>query len=527
MPHGRQKSLGRRLIPRNRSSLEAKLAANTAVEDCAAREVRIGDAPFLNPVASLPAPVQPSVPDSASNAAGSMKGGDEFAAMAAVSAPDDPDETLQLKTNAVRNHDISNDDDFDVAESKQSRERTVIPLSKDSLAHRSSKEEPSFGAVGMVRSPGDSLREARKAKSLSVQDVADQLNLKNDVVEALEQDRAEEVAGLTYARGYQKTYARFLKIDSELIASWHQDAENSAAEKPSKLSSARPSVTNNDRSSGLGTMMMVLMAVVVGSGIWFGYKQDWFSGAIANNPGSDADRVRLGPEGDRPDSVLNMDSDAVADGTAGTDSQNNQITVEDTAVIEKPQTDTDQQAVQVISAKNNQEISFDSDAANTAQPVSAPVTTQIEPSSQAPAADATAQNAPQTDSTESILQPIEGEQSSSTVVSEVQKNSTEISSETDGYRSIATAAVSGGEATVTLRGKSDSWVEVSDATGKKIFLDMVHTNETYNVSGKPPLRLLIGNAPGVDVEFEGSWIDVMGNTNDNNVARLILGENSG
>jgi cytoskeletal protein RodZ len=56
---------------------------------------------------------------------------------------------------------------------------------------------------------------------------------------------------------------------------------------------------------------------------------------------------------------------------------------------------------------------------------------------------------------------------------------------------------------VTLRYSSDSWTEVYDASGARLFYDVGAANSVKTVVGTPPLRVVLGNASGVSVEYNG------------------------
>jgi cytoskeleton protein RodZ len=56
---------------------------------------------------------------------------------------------------------------------------------------------------------------------------------------------------------------------------------------------------------------------------------------------------------------------------------------------------------------------------------------------------------------------------------------------------------------VTLKFKSDSWVEVYDANGQRLFYDIGSANSSRAVSGTPPLRVVLGNAPAVSLNING------------------------
>lgn len=57
--------------------------------------------------------------------------------------------------------------------------------------------------------------------------------------------------------------------------------------------------------------------------------------------------------------------------------------------------------------------------------------------------------------------------------------------------------------TVTLRYSADSWTEVYDASGTRLFYDVGAANTVQSFSGTYPLRVVLGNASGVSIEFNG------------------------
>jgi cytoskeletal protein RodZ len=56
---------------------------------------------------------------------------------------------------------------------------------------------------------------------------------------------------------------------------------------------------------------------------------------------------------------------------------------------------------------------------------------------------------------------------------------------------------------ITLRYSSDSWTEVYDASGARLFYDVGAANSVQTVVGTPPLRVVLGNASGVSIEYNG------------------------
>jgi cytoskeleton protein RodZ len=79
---------------------------------------------------------------------------------------------------------------------------------------------------------------------------------------------------------------------------------------------------------------------------------------------------------------------------------------------------------------------------------------------------------------------------------------------------------SDGPAVVLLRFSEDSWVEM-EAHGRKLMVGTQRAGTERTVRVEPPVDLLLGNAPGVQVNFRGRPVNVKAHQRGN-VARLTL-----
>jgi cytoskeleton protein RodZ len=77
------------------------------------------------------------------------------------------------------------------------------------------------------------------------------------------------------------------------------------------------------------------------------------------------------------------------------------------------------------------------------------------------------------------------------------------------------------EASVELAFEDDSWVEIRDREGAVIFSRLNRAGTRQRVSGAPPLSLVIGNAHGVKLRYEGEAVDLAAHMRAD-VARLRL-----
>ena len=67
------------------------------------------------------------------------------------------------------------------------------------------------------KTAGEMLASAREAWQLSVEDVASNLNLGADAIDALERDQYDRLPGCTFVKGYLRSYASLLRLDPDQV----------------------------------------------------------------------------------------------------------------------------------------------------------------------------------------------------------------------------------------------------------------------------------------------------------------------
>lgn len=123
------------------------------------------------------------------------------------------------------------------------------------------------------KSPGQLLKQKREEKSLSVDEVAQSLNLTSRVINAIEADDHDSLPGVTYARGYLRNYAQLLNISADPLVEVFNNmvaAEEKKNELPVDTPVASKAIKNNDKGVLLGT---ILVAVVI-----LGLAVTWWQG---------------------------------------------------------------------------------------------------------------------------------------------------------------------------------------------------------------------------------------------------------
>ncbi len=81
------------------------------------------------------------------------------------------------------------------------------------------------------------------------------------------------------------------------------------------------------------------------------------------------------------------------------------------------------------------------------------------------------------------------------------------------------ATVSG----LVIRTSQESWVDVRDAEDRKLVYDMVPAGRTIRAEGKTPIKVFVGNAPGVQLEWNGAPYDFT-RYQRGNTARFAVGK---
>ena len=86
----------------------------------------------------------------------------------------------------------------------------------------------------------------------------------------------------------------------------------------------------------------------------------------------------------------------------------------------------------------------------------------------------------------------------------------------------APAVPEGGPNRLVLRFKHDSWVEVYERGGKRLFFNQAKGGQVLSLSGTPPFRVILGYARDAQVEYNGALFDHAPFTS-RDIARFTVG----
>jgi cytoskeleton protein RodZ len=88
--------------------------------------------------------------------------------------------------------------------------------------------------------------------------------------------------------------------------------------------------------------------------------------------------------------------------------------------------------------------------------------------------------------------------------------------------SAAQSAPGAGDAQLALRFSAISWVAVYDASGRRLLEGISAPDSARTLSGAPPLKVVLGNAPGVAVHLNGQKVPLDGLVRRDGSARFLI-----
>ena len=322
-------------------------------------------------------------------------------------------------------------------------------------------------------STGVRLRNAREQLGLSQQAVAERLCLKVSTVRDIEEDKAPADLASTFLRGYIRSYAKLVHIpENELLPMMEKQAPVRAA-KVAPMQTFSLGKRRKKRDGWLMSFTWLVLFVVVGlTGAW------WWQNHKAQ-------QEEITTMADQSSAELNQ---------AGTDNaQNVPLNTNGAASSSEPQT-----------------------AATETPATDAPAT------GTAPAPGATANTAaPQTQDQNTVVSPSQAnvDTAANAPAATQPADNTAASLPTN---PAGTATPEADPNALVMNFNADCWLEVTDATGKKLFSGLQRKDGTLNLTGQAPYKLKIGAPAAVQIQYQGKPVDLSRFIRTNQVARLTV-----
>jgi len=330
---------------------------------------------------------------------------------------------------------------------------------------------------------GGRLRQAREQMGLSQQAVAERLCLKVTTVKEIEEDRANPNLASTFLRGYIRSYARLVHVSEEEILPMMAKQAPVRASKVAPMQTFALGKTRKKRDGWLMGFTWLILFVVIGlTGAWWWQNHQAQQKDITDMTGQSSSKLNQGGDGDN----------AASGGQTGDDN---------TGTDDAAQQPADQSPGSDAGAAGSTPSSTPAQPATAAAPTNGGVTANGGANANAGTAPVTAQN------TASVAAPT----SSSTLP-------------TAAAAPAATEAADGTNGLV-MNFTADCWLEVSDATGKKLFSGTQRTGGKLNLAGQAPFKLKIGAPAAVQIHYQGKPVDLSRYVRSSQVARLTIAAN--
>lgn len=141
-------------------------------------------------------------------------------------------------------------------------------------------------------SVGDSLRNARMVTGWTVSDVAKKLNLTPSAVEFIEANQFERLPGTTFARGYIRSYAKILGLESNQLAQQFDQQFIGSATTSTVQSIDRVGEARRVSRGMLQFSLFVVLLIILGAG-YYAWEVFNTAGADVNNKSAVFERVEV------------------------------------------------------------------------------------------------------------------------------------------------------------------------------------------------------------------------------------------
>lgn len=328
---------------------------------------------------------------------------------------------------------------------------------------------------------GNLFRSVREQAGRQLSDVAAELHINAQYLQALEDEDFDHLPSESFARGYIRAYARALETDPQPLldayaqsapapAAWHANQPLEEETQPSRL----PLIL------GTAAVAATVVALFV---IWF------LGSGYVNNVPSAADQ-------------------AVVDEAESPKAPEAEVTLEERSPPRDALGVTDRQDDEAAIPVAANDVTN----ADRAAPASPDV------DSTASDSDALPETAADKDAAGAMSEDTGSKQEA--VKSEAKKQTSSRVEPDDKNPDLLRAPEGDDEVEIMLN--DDSWVDIKDANGERLLRGLYLKGASKTLIGKAPFQVFLGNAPAVTLQAAGKPVDISGFVRSNKTARFVV-----
>ncbi|PWC11072.1 cytoskeleton protein RodZ [Brenneria roseae subsp. americana] len=320
--------------------------------------------------------------------------------------------------------------------------------------------------------PGERLRQARERLGLTQQTVAERLCLKLSTVREIEEGNTPVDLAPTFLRGYIRSYAKLVHLPEDELLPMLDKHVVPRASNVAPMQSFSLGKSRKKRDGWLMTFTWLVVIVVLGlTGAW------WWQNHQAQQ----------------------QEINSMVDHASAMQAQNEgqSIPLMDDSEPQEP-------AVSDSAASTPVELPMDTSSQTPVNPDTAPSAANTPPAASSFAPQSTASQQPTADN------------------APLNSGAFTPATTTDTTSPDNITPPASAEHALVMNFNADCWLEVLDASGKKLFSGMQRNGGSLNLDGQAPYRLKIGAPAAVQIQFQGKPVDLSRFVRSNQVARLTL-----
>ena len=402
-----------------------------------------------------------------------------------------------------------------VRKSSEVHEQADLTSQIDNIPHDESQAYPLASEASSRSQCGGAIRAARESQGLSVHEIASRLRLSPKQIDAIEADHFAALPEPTIVRGFIRNYAKLLKIDAQPLINAYMVIVPTAIPYQMAVKPPNGMRMSRQEKSKSGRYALAALALLMAVAVWLFY-QHYVAKPSPIQPNTNVDISASQNANSVDESVTNQNA-------AGVNAANAPVE----ALLPEAALPAAERAMEPAAIGTQTSTALTLPAANL--PANLSATNQVLPA--APGnSNATQTNLPGPAAPDkNLLAKQSNNQSTNQSIRQLPNSqltaSTTLSAPAD------SAAVDTSEALLAptpkdvakleFNASQETWVNVVDANGRKIYNKVIFAGSRESVDVKPPVNVTIGNAGGTTMSMNGKHVELAPHSRQN-VARIKL-----
>ncbi|TAL37605.1 MAG: helix-turn-helix domain-containing protein [Alphaproteobacteria bacterium] len=332
---------------------------------------------------------------------------------------------------------------------------------KRKKSHATGEPEPAPARDTQDMKAGELLRHVREEKGMELEEVSSAIHVRVVQLRAIEEGHIETLPGMTYALGFVKSYATFLKLDPVAVANKFK-AEHSVTPPKPDLKFPEPLAESKMPDPFMIGIAALAGVVVLGFWLMFSGSDDKSLNVAANIPApppAEIAPLTAAPAPPTEAAAIPATVPPIIAPPPATATTTTTTTTTPAATPAVPAATTETPAAAATAATTTTTTS-PSETAATAPMVIGPAATPKQPAV--------------------TQEPLE------------------------------TINIRPGKGRVVLEAKQSSWVQVTDGSGNVVVKKVLRPGERLYVPDQPGMKLVTSNAGGLDVYVDGRTVQQIG-----------------